>query len=89
MKDDYRFTYVTGTGSTTIKTGRGTLHAIIVGTTSAGKVEIFDGVDGGTFTQLGELKASIGEDSYQFDCTFANGLYITNIGGSKLTVVWR
>jgi len=87
--NDYSFKYVSATGTTTIKEGRGKLHAIVVGKTTAGAIEIYDGVDGTSYTQLGELKASIGENSYVFDCNFAKGLYITNPGGSKITVVWR
>lgn len=89
MNDSYRFTYVDAVGTTTIKSGSGSLHRIIVGTTSAGKIEVYDGVDGGEFTQLAELKASIAEGSFEFDCKFAKGLYLTNPGGSKITVVYR
>ena len=88
---DNSFKYVSTAGSATIKVGRGTLERIVVGETSASKIEIYDGVDGDTFTQLGELKASIAEGSYEFNCTFANGLYIAIAapGGSKVTVVYR
>ena len=89
MKDSYRFTYVDAVGTTTIKEGAGSLHRIIIGTTSAGKIEVYDGVDGGVYTMLSELKASIAEGSLEFNCNFANGLYLTNPSGSKITVVWR
>jgi len=91
---DYRYDYLPGTEGEAqtqyIKTNGGFLHRVIVGTTSAKAVQIWDGTDGGANNvQIGELKASISEGSYEFNCLFANGLYIGNPGGSKLTIIYR
>ena len=88
MKDDYRCLYTEAAQATTIKTGRGSLHAIVVGSTSAQAVEVFDSIGSGG-AKLAELKASVAEGTFIFDCNFANGLYISNPGGGKLSVIYR
>lgn len=92
---DYSYTYLSGAETedetTYVKVGRGMLHRIVVGeTNSTHPVLIYDGTDGGANNvQIGELKASVGEGSYEFNCRFANGLYVGNKGNSKLTIVWN
>ena len=88
MKDDYRCTYTDAAEGTTIKTGDGFLHAIVIGSTPAKAIEVYDGIGSGG-TKLAELKTSIDEGTYEFDCRFATGLYISNPGGGKLSVMWR
>lgn len=85
---DNHITYIGTAGSTLVKTGRGTLKRIVVGTTSAGVVRVYDSVGSGG-TQIAELKASVAEGSFDFDGIFATGLYIENPIGSKITVIWR
>lgn len=86
--DNYRCAYTEAATATTIKTGGGVLRAIVVGSTSAQAVEVFDSIGSGG-TKLAELKASIAEGTYRFDCNFAAGLYISNPGGGKLSVIYR
>lgn len=85
-----KFTYSETNETVVVKDGRGTLHSIIVGTTSGSAIEVYDGTDGGSEnTKLAELKASIAEGDYVFNCVFAKGLIVGNPGGSKITIVWR
>jgi hypothetical protein len=84
----YRYKYLSTQNAETIKTGAGELEAIVVGATSAGAVKIYDSAGSGG-VQIGELKASIAENTYKFDCRFAVGLHIENPLGSKLTVIYR
>ena len=84
----YRCTYTEGATATTIKSGRGILRAIVVGTTSAKEIEIHDSTGSGG-AKLAELKASVAEGTYRFDCVFASGLHISNPGGGKISVIWR
>jgi hypothetical protein len=86
----YSFTY-SGTNETvTVKAGQGILKSIVVGTTSASAIEVYDGTDGGSENaKLAELKASVAEGTYEFDCVFAKGLIVWNPGRSKITIVWR
>jgi hypothetical protein len=75
-------------GAETVKTGAGELESIVVGTTSAQAVKIYDSAGSGG-VMIAELKASIAENSYKFCCGFAVGLHIENPGGSKITVTYR
>lgn len=82
-------TYINSATITVVKSGAGILRRIIVGTTSAGAIEIYDGIDDGTATQKGELKASITEGTFDFDCVMAKGIMIITRGASKITVVYE
>lgn len=86
--DNYRCVYTEAAQSTTIKTGAGVLRAIIIGSTPTKAIEIYDSAGSGG-TKLAELKTSIAEGTYRFDCNFAAGLHISNPGGGKLSVIYR
>ncbi len=86
--DNYRCTYTETATATTIKTGAGVLKAIVVGSTSAQAIEIYDSAGSGG-AKLGELKASIGEGTYEFNCNFTKGLHIGNPGGGKISIIYR
>lgn len=79
---------ITSATSTQVKTGAGTLHLIVVNATAAGTVTIIDGV-GDSDPTIGQLKASVAENYYQYDLDFATGLRIVTAGASNLTVVYR
>lgn len=86
--DNYRCTYTETNTSTTIKSGAGVLRAIVVGSTPTTAIEIYDSAGSGG-TKLGELKTSIAENTYVFNCNFTKGLTISNPGGGKISVIWR
>ena len=84
---DNEYEYI-GTATTTqVVTGQGTLHSIVVGTTSAGAIQVIDSVSG-TTSNLAELKASTLEGTYEFNVRFNTGLKIITAGASKITVVY-
>lgn len=83
---DNKFAYISSATTTQVKTGPGTLHAIVVGTTTATALQIIDGTSG-TTTNLGELVSSITPGTYIFDCAFAAGLRIVS-GAGKYTVIY-
>lgn len=88
MNDDYLVKYIGSATTTQVKTGAGRLHAIVVGETAAGSIKIIDNT-AGTTTNLGELKASIAEGTYEFNCQFTTGLRIVTGGASKISVIYR
>lgn len=87
-KDDYLYNYISTATTTQVKTGAGILHAIVLGETAAGSIKIIDNTSG-TTTNLGELKASIAEGTYVFNCAFAVGLRIVTAGASKATIIYQ
>lgn len=71
-----------------VKTSGGFLHAIIVNSTAAGAVTIYDNT-ALSGTKIGTLKASIAERTYIYNVKFDTGLSIDNASNMNLTVVYR
>ena len=88
MKDDYRVKYISTATTTQVKTGAGSLIAIVVGETAAGSIKVVDNISGST-VNLAELKASIAEGTYEFGCQFTTGLRIITASSSKISVIYR
>lgn len=86
--DDYKYKYIGSATTTQVKTGRGVLHSIVVGTKAAGAIYVRDGVDNAD-PLIATLKSDIAEGTYYFDCVFANGLIILTDAATKITVVYR
>lgn len=84
---DNRYTYISSGTTTQIFTGKGILHAIIVGETAAGAITVADAISGST-PAVAVLKASIGEGTYKYKCSISKGLRIVTAAASKITVVW-
>ena len=57
-------------------------------TTAAGTIKIIDGVSG-TTTNVGLLKSSIPEGSYEFNVSMQLGIRIVTGAASDITVVYR
>lgn len=84
---DYQPTYISSATTTQVASGKCILHAITIGETAAGTIKIIDGTSGST-VNVAELKASIAEGTYTFDCTMALGIRIITAGATKCTVLW-
>lgn len=76
---------ITTATTTTVKTRPGKLHSIVVNTTAAGTITIYDNT-AGSGTKIGTLKASVVEGTYLFDCAFNTGLTIVTGAASDITV---
>lgn len=83
-----RSTYIATATTTTVKSGTGRLGKIILGETAAGAITVYDNT-AGSGTVLAVLKASIAEQTFDFDLKFTTGLTIVTAGASKLTVTWE
>jgi hypothetical protein len=77
--------YISSATTTTVKSGAGVLHAIVVGETAAGAITIYDNT-AASGTTIAVLKASIVEGTYVFDRTFSTGLTIVTAAASKIHV---
>ena len=90
LKVENRFAplYISTATTTVVKSGPGFLHSITIGETAAGAITIYDNTAGsGTVIQV--LKASIAEQTFVFNVSFAVGLTIVTAGASKLSVSYR
>ncbi len=77
--------YISTATTTTVKSGAGVLHTIVIGETAAGAITIYDNT-AASGTIIAVLKASIGENTYTFDRAFTTGLTIVTAAASKLHV---
>lgn len=88
IEQQYVYQYISTATTTQVKTGAGMLHSIIIGETAAGAISIIDNT-AGTTVNIGQLKSSIAEGTYIFNCKFESGLRIVTAAASKITVVYR
>ena len=75
--------------TTVVKASSGTLYRIIIGTTAAGAITLYDNASEASGTVLGVLRASVGEGSYAFGVRFRNGLVVVTAAASDITVVYE
>ena len=80
--------YIAGAGTYNVFSGPGTLKKIILTETAAGTITVYDETSGGTTDIATLLKASIVEDTYEFDIAMGKGCQIVVAAGSKMTVVY-
>jgi len=86
----YSYAYSAAVGTTVVKASAGFLHGIHLGSTSAGgNITIYDNASGTSATVIGLIKASAVEGFYQFNCTFANGCVVANVGTQVYTALYR
>jgi len=83
----YGFQRIATQTTTTVKSGSGHLHSIVLGATAAGAITVYDNT-AGSGTVIATLKASIVEGTYLFDCQFSTGLTIVTAAASDLTVTY-
>ncbi len=84
---EFTYTNISTNTTTTIFTGKGFLHSIVVNTTAAGSIKIIDNTTG-TTANVGTLKASVAEGTYLYDVAISAGLIIITAGASDITVAW-
>lgn len=87
-RDNYKYEYISTATTTQVDTGSGQLIRIVVGETAAGAISIIDNTSG-TTVNIGVLKASIAEGTYDFNVQYAVGLRIITAAASKITIVYN
>ena len=74
--------------TTLVKAGPGVLYRIIIGTTAAGAITVYDALTAASGAEKVVLKASISEGSYALGMVFQTGLTIVTGGASDITVIY-
>jgi len=87
METLFKHTYISTTTTTTVKSGTGRLHSIVIGTTAAGSIIVYDNT-AASGTIIATLKSSVVEGTYLFDVKFTTGLTIVSAANSLFTVTW-
>jgi len=72
-------------GTTVVKPDQGFLHNLVVNTTAAGTITLYDNSEA-SGTKIATLKASVGEGTYSYDVKFVNGLTVVTAADSDITI---
>ena len=78
--------HITTATTTTVRSGRGIFTRLVVNTTAAGTITIYDSLTAAG-TVLAVLKASVAEQSFEYGISLLTGLTVVTAGASDLTVV--
>lgn len=75
-------------GTYNITSGGGTLKRIVVNTTAAGAITVYDDDSAVATSLVATLKSNIVENSYEYDIQYNRGLTIVTAAASDITVVY-
>ncbi len=82
----YNFKNITASGGTLVSQDRGTLHTLVINTTAASGIVLYDGVDsGGTRIATIGISPAIGS-TFTYDAEFSAGLFVSMGGNSDITL---
>jgi hypothetical protein len=84
----FKYKNLSGAATTVVKTGRGTLHSIVIVTTAAAAVTVFDNT-AGSGAVIATFAASAALGTYLFDLEFKTGLTLVLAGASELVVTYE
>jgi len=85
----YSYAYNSAVGTTTIKSGAGFLHSLTLAAPSAGgALNIYDSV-GTSASIICSIGTAATIQTFTFNCTFATGLSIANVGTQPYSVSYR
>jgi hypothetical protein len=88
VEQRYSPTYISTATTTTVKSGAGFLHRLIVNGGTTGTIIIYDNT-AASGTIIASFDTTNAIASYEFNVTFATGLTIVTSAATKLTVAWR
>jgi hypothetical protein len=81
-------TYISTATTTTVKTGAGLLHTIVVNGGTTGTCIIYDNT-AASGTILASFDTTNALATYTFDCSFSTGLTLITSAATKISVNWR
>lgn len=81
------FEHIAYAGTTVVSTGQGVLKRIVVNTTAAGAITVYDS-EAASGKVIAILKSNIGEGTFEFDVPFGTGLTVVTAAASDITVVF-
>jgi hypothetical protein len=89
MNDTYNYQNIASATTTVVKTGAGILRSIVINTTAAAAITIYDNT-AGSGNKIATIAASPAIGSvFEFHCAFNTGLTIVTAGASDITVAFR
>lgn len=89
MENRNRSVYINTAATTIVCPRKCVLKRIIVTTTAAGAITVYDHSATATGMPTTLLKSSIVENSYTYDCLMNNGIVVVTAAASFITVVYE
>lgn len=84
----YSFSALATAATTTVKSGAGQLHMILVTGGTAGTIVVYDNT-AGSGTQIANFDSTNAIATYGFNISFATGLTIVAAANTKFTVIYK
>jgi hypothetical protein len=89
MNDVYNYQNIASATTTVVKSGAGVLKSIVINTTAAAAITIYDNT-AGSGTKIATIAASPAIGSvFEYCVAFNTGLTIVTAGASDITVAFR
>lgn len=88
VEERYSYTNISSATTTTVKSGSGFLHAIVINTTAAGTITVYDNT-AGSGTTIATIAASSADKTLIYNVSFTVGLTIVTAAASNITVSYR
>lgn len=89
MTNAFIYNNIASATTTVVKSGTGTLHSIVINTTAAGTITIYDNTSAAG-TKIATIAASPANGStFLYDVSFATGLTIVTAAASDITVSYK
>jgi hypothetical protein len=76
---------LSGSGTFTLKSGPGYLHTLVINSTAAGAITLYDNTSAAG-KKIAILKSNVVEGTYLYDLSFTDGLTIVLAAASDITV---
>lgn len=89
LKDNYQYRSITTATTTNVDAGQGQLVRIVLTTTAAGAITIYDEASGGTTDIIASFTSSAALGTYDFGVQYKKGIQIVTAAASALTVVFN
>jgi bifunctional ADP-heptose synthase (sugar kinase/adenylyltransferase) len=86
--DRNSYSHIASATTTVVKNSPGLLHSIVVNTTAAGAITVYDNT-AASGTVVAILKASVAEGTYLYDVTCTTGITVVTAAASDITVTYR
>lgn len=87
MRDE-KLVNIASATTTTVKSGSGYLNRIVINTTAAGTITIYDNT-AASGTKIATIAASAAQGTYTYQGRFAIGLTIVTAAASDITVSYQ
>lgn len=84
-----KYYYIQAAGTFTIDVTAGELVRIVINTTAAGTITVYDDDSAVATSVMAVLKSNVAEGSYTYEVGYTRGLTIVTAAASDITVVTR